>query len=134
MDLLHMPHPLFWVSYFKGRGGIKKSWSALIVPSTTLLVLLTVNMFFNKVVPNVPNNMPRNLPFYSFAAFLIVSLTPFFNKPDSLSDLTIFMITFICSFEITTVVVPDPNIFLWIAASAAAAAAVKPNFYRNASS
>ena len=37
------------------------------------------------------------------------------------------MISFISSFEIITVVAPDPNIFLWIAASVADAAAVNPN-------
>ena len=37
------------------------------------------------------------------------------------------MISFISSFEIINVVTPDPNIFLWIAASVADAAAVNPN-------
>ena len=50
---------------------------------------------------------------------------PCINKPDSPSDLTIFIISFISSLEIINVVLPDPNIFLWIAASIAAA--VNPN-------
>ena len=41
--------------------------------------------------------------------------------------MTIFMISFIFSLEIINVVLPDPNIFLWIAASVADATAVKPN-------
>ena len=49
---------------------------------------------------------------------------PFINKPDSSSDLTIFI--FIPSFKIN-VVVPDPNIFIWIAASVFDAAALNPN-------
>ena len=39
-------------------------------------------------------------------------------------DLTIFMIWFISSLEIISVVKPDPNVFSWIAVSAADAAAV----------
>ena len=53
--------------------------------------------------------MLRNPPFCSFASFLIVSLTPFINKPDSLRDLTIFMISSISLFEIIYVIVPEPN-------------------------
>ena len=37
------------------------------------------------------------------------------------------MISFIPSLETISVVLPDPNIFLWIAASVAAGAAVNPN-------
>ena len=37
------------------------------------------------------------------------------------------MISFIFSLEIINAVKPDPNIFLWIAASVADAAAVNPN-------
>ena len=59
---------------------------------------------------------------------------PFINKPDSSRDLTIFMTTFMSSFEIINLVIPDPNIFfansctffLRIAASVADAAAVNP--------
>ena len=48
-------------------------------------------------------------------------------KTDSSSDLTIFIISFISSLEIINVVLPDPNIFLWIAVYVADAAAVNPN-------
>ena len=91
--------------------------------------------FPNKLAPKLPNKIPRNLPFCSFASFLIVSLTPFINKPDSSKDLTIFIMPFISSLGIINVVhkaksegcAPNPNIFLWIAASVAAAAAVNPD-------
>ena len=52
---------------------------------------------------------------------------PFINNPDSLRELTIFMISFISSLEIINVVKPDPKIFLWIAVSVVDAAAVNPN-------
>ena len=100
---------------------------AVISPSRALFVSLSVNKFSNKLALNVPNNVLRNLPFCTFASFLIVSLTYFVNKPDSSSDLTIFMISFISSFEIINAVIPDSNIFLWITASVADAAAVNPN-------
>ena len=50
--------------------------------------------------PNVPINLLKN-PLY-----IIVSLTPFTNKPDSLSELTILVISSISSFEIISVVKP----------------------------
>ena len=84
------------------------------------------------IVPWPVNRFPklRNPPFCSFDSFLIVLLTPFSNKQDYSSDLTIFIISFISSFEIINVVrfatykgrVSDPVIFQWIAASVAAAA------------
>ena len=49
------------------------------------------------------------------------------NKPDLSRDLPIFMICFIYSLEIINVVVPDPNTFLWIDASAADVASVNIN-------
>ena len=57
------------------------------------------------------NNILRNPPFCYFVLFLVISLTPFINKSDSSSDLTIFMISLISSFEIISVVTPDLNIF-----------------------
>ena len=52
---------------------------------------------------------------------------PFIYKPNSSRDLAIFTISFISSFEIISVVTSDPNVFLWIAATVADAAAVNPN-------
>ena len=88
---------------------------------------LRVNRFSNKLAPKVPNNILRNPPLCSFVLFLIISPMPFINKPDSSRGVIIFMISFISSFEVINVVVPDPNIFLWIAGSVADAAAVHPN-------
>ena len=83
----------------------------------------------------MPNNIPRNPPFCSFASFLIVWLTSFINNPDYSIDLNMFIISLISSFEIINVVLreaksegrPDPNIFLWIAPSVTDAAAFNPN-------
>ena len=73
----------------------------------------------------MPNSILRNPPFCSFALFLIVSLTPSNNNPESSRDLTIFKMSLISSFEIIKIVLwPDPNILLCIPASAADAAAV----------
>ena len=102
--------------------------AALIVHSSALITPLPVNRLPNNLAPNVPNEIPKNPPFCSFASFLIVLLTRLINKPDSLKDLTIFIISFISSYETINVVIPDQKIFSWIAASvAAAAAAVNPN-------
>ena len=56
------------------------------MPPPALIVPWPVNRFPNKLAPNVPINVPRNPPFSSFALFLIVSLKPFINKPDTLRD------------------------------------------------
>ena len=98
------------------------------MPSPALIVPLCVKRFPNKLVAKVPNNIPRNPPFCSFASLIIVLLRPFINKPDSSSDSTIFIISFISSLKIINVVVlADLNIFLWIAASVADADAVNLN-------
>ena len=69
--------------------------------------------------------MPKNAPFSYFSPFLIDSLTFFINKPDSSRDSISFIISSISSFEIINVVVPDPKVLFWIAASFAAAAGIK---------
>ena len=70
---------------------------ALIGPRPWIVPIapLPVNKFPNKLAPNIPNIILRNPPFYSFTSFLIVLVTPFIDKPDSSSDLTIFIISFI---------------------------------------
>ena len=68
--------------------------------------------------------MLRNRPVCSFDSYLIVSLTPFANKPDSWKDLNIYMISFISSFEIINVVIPDPKIIFQKAVFVGGAAAV----------
>ena len=81
----------------------------------------------NTLTPNLPNNTQRNNPFSFLASVYIVSLTPFNNKPESSRELTMLIKFFISSFDIISVVVPDPKIFLSIPASAANTAAVSPN-------
>ena len=75
----------------------------------------------------MPNNIPRNKPFYSFVLSWIISVTLFINKRDSSRDLTIFLISFIYSLKFVNVVITDPNIFLWIAASVADAGTFNAN-------
>ena len=87
------------------------------MPSHGLILSLPVNIVPKKIAPNAPNNILANPAVYFFASFSIVSVTPFVNTPDSSSDLTIFKISFVSSFEITIVVVrgaksegqPDPK-------------------------
>ena len=79
--------------------------------SPVLNVLFPVKRFPNKLAPKVPNNIPRNPPFCYFASLLIVSLTSFNNNPDSSRDLTIFILSFISSFEIITIATPNQSIF-----------------------
>ena len=67
---------------------------ALIIPSPALITPLPANIFPNKLAPSVPSNILRNPPFYFFASFLVVSLTPFNNTPESSRDLTIFKMSF----------------------------------------
>ena len=70
---------------------------------------LPVNRFPKKLATNVPNRILRNHLFCILASSLIVSLTLFINKPDSSRDLIIFIKSFISSFEIISVVIPDPK-------------------------
>ena len=49
---------------------------------------------------NVSNNIRKTPPFCCFASFLIVSLISFISNPDYSSEITIFIISFIFSFEI----------------------------------
>ena len=53
-------------------------------------------------------------------------MAPFSKTLESSRASIIFIMSFILSFEIIKVVVPDPNIFLCIPASAADTAAVNP--------
>ena len=77
------------------------SGQAPVVPLTALITLfpsilaftpLRVNRFADKLALVVLSKMARNLPFCSFASFLIVSLITFIYKADSSRDLIIFMI------------------------------------------
>ena len=110
---------------------------ALYVPYPWLVTIapLPSNRFPNKLAPNVPNSILRSPLFYSFASFLVVSLMSFINKLDSSSKWLNYFLSFISSLETINVVLReaksegrlDLNIFLWIVASVADAAAVNPN-------
>ena len=95
-----------------------------------LFIPLPAKIFPNKLALNVPNNILRNPRFCSEASFLIVSVTPFNNRPESSRGLTILIMPSISSFDIISVVVPDPKIFLCIVTYAAYAAAVNPNGFK----
>ena len=76
----------------------------LAIPSPALIIPLSANIFPNKLASNGLNNILRNLTFCYFASFLIVSLTPSNNIPESSRDLTTFKISSISQFEIIKVV------------------------------
>ena len=90
---------------------------------------LPVIRFLNKLEADVPNSMQWNPPIYSFASFLIVLQKLFNNKLDSSRDLFAFMTSSISWFQIIDVVllIPNPKIFFWVAASVSDAAVVNPN-------
>ena len=71
-----------------------------------------------------PQDRVENPPFCSFISFLIVLVTPFNKILESSRAWTIFIMSFISSFEITKIVVPETCIFFRISASIAEAAAV----------
>ena len=67
--------------------------------SSSFSCSLAANIFPKRLVPDVPNSILRNLPFCSFASFLIVSLTPSNNNPEFSRDLTILKMFFSSKFE-----------------------------------
>ena len=71
------------------------------------MVLFTSLTCSYKLAANVPSGVGRNLPFCSFVSFLIISLIPFTINPHSSSDLTIFIISSISSFEIINPVIRE---------------------------
>ena len=79
---------------------LNKSFSALFIP-------LPARILPNKLRPNKPNNILRNLPFCSLASFWILSLTPFNSKSGSSRDLTILIMYSISSFDIISVAFID---------------------------
>ena len=67
-------------------------------------------MSCNKLVRSVPNNIPRNPPVYSLVSFSIIRVMPLINRRESLTHLAIFIMSLIASFDIISVVLPDPKI------------------------
>ena len=99
---------------------------ALITPSPPLTTPLSTKALPHKLAANELNEILKNPSFYSFASFLIVSLTPFICKPDPSRSLIIFMISFKSSFENTNAAMPYPKNFFWIAPFVAVTAVVNP--------
>ena len=108
-----------------------KFWPALIIPLPTLstprqsilaFIPLPVNRFSNKLAPNGSISILRILYFVCNCF-----LTPFFNKPGSSKDLTIYMISFISSFKIIDPVTLDQRVVLHIPAFAVDTAVVNRN-------
>ena len=83
---------------------------------------LSVNKFFDKLAPNLLNNRLINTLCCFFYSFLIFLVTAFIVKPSFSKYLTIFIKPPISSF----VVIPDPKIFLSIAASTTQTVVVNP--------
>ena len=68
-------------------------------PSPALITPRSDNSFPNILATNVSNNIGRYATCCSFASFLIVSLIPFINKLNYLSDLIIFIIFLVVPFS-----------------------------------
>ena len=75
---------------------------------------LAVSNMHNILTANICNDIENNSVFCSFASFLFVSLIPFINNPGSSSDLIIFMISFISSFEIINAAVREATFKRWL--------------------
>ena len=80
-----------------------------LTPSPALFTPLPASIFPNKLAPYVP----RNPPFCSFVSFPSVWVMPFFNRPESSKDLTIFIISAIRSFKIISAVVQTLRFFMY---------------------
>ena len=80
---------------------------------------MPVNSFPNELAPKAPNKTSINPTFCYVTSILIVSLTPFINNPDSPRGAVILTISFFSLIYIINVVLPYPNIFLWIFTSVA---------------
>ena len=79
----------------------------LFTPSFALITPFPVIAFLNIPAANVSNCIGRNPLFCYFASFLIGSLVPYINNLNSSSDLTIFVISSISSFQIINAAVRE---------------------------
>ena len=96
-------------------------------PEPALAIPFLDNKFPSNIYPKVPTSVPRNPPLCYLVSFLIVLVIPFSKILESSRAGTIFVMSFIFSFEIIKVVVSEPCIFFWIPAAIAETAAVIPN-------
>lgn len=72
---------------------------------------LASSIYPNKLAPKIPNKIPKIPPFYFFIFFSIVLVTLFNKISESSRVLTIFIMLFISSFEIISVVILERCIF-----------------------
>ena len=79
-------------------------------PEPAVTIPFPAKMFPNRLAPKVHNHLLKNPPFCYFALFLIVFAIPFSKKLECSRAWTIFIISFISSFE-TIKVVLEPCIF-----------------------
>ena len=80
----------------------------LITPSPAPITPFSAIVLPNKLAANGPSNIERSYPCCSSVSFLIVLLIPCASDSDSSTNLTIFVISSISSFEIINAVVLDP--------------------------
>ena len=69
------------------------------------------NQLLQFLAPKVPINIIKNPPFFSFVSFLITLVTYFNKILESSRAWTIFIMSFISSFEVIKVVVHEPCVF-----------------------
>ena len=81
----------------------QKKFSPNLITISPALTPFPVNALPNEPAAIVLNSIGRNTPFCYFVSFLIASLIPFTSNPGSSSDLTIFIISSLSSFEIINV-------------------------------
>ena len=103
---------------------------APITPSPLSFTILPDNIFFNKLAANVLQIHVKNSTFCFFALFLNISVSTLISKTNFSRDLTIFTISFI-HFLVWKYqcILLEPNIFFWLAAFAADAAALNPDIF-----
>ena len=80
-----------------------------LIPEPAPTISYRENKFPSKIVAKVPTIVPRNPLSYFFALFLIASVTPFGKISESSRVWTIFIMSFISSFEIIKVVAHEAD-------------------------
>ena len=120
-------------SFFDQRNFIDPSQPALNIPFLSLFpypaltIHFPVNLFPKELAPKVTNTIIKNGRSCTFVSFLIALVISLNKALESSIARSIFIISFISSFESIKVAVPERCIFFWIPASIAEAAAVIAN-------
>ena len=89
-------------------------FSPFLFPGPVLTKPFHDNIFPSKIDPRVPTSVPKKPLSYLFVLFSIVSVTPFSKISECPVAWIIFIITFISSFEVIEVIVPEPCFFLFL--------------------